>query len=262
MVSRSFYSTLFLLFSASILSAQNTPGNVSFAFTTVSNNAAFSPKHVLAVWVEHSNGSFVKTLKLNADKRKQYLYTWNTASSGNTTDAITGATLTSHQSHSLSWNVTDVSRNVTADGDYKMRVEYTSEHAQGPLLTVNFTKNNNSLSLNPSDATYFKTISLGWIPESTAGISHKAVATQPRIWPNPVIDLLNIEIYSQMDQEISISIYDTGLKKILSIFEGVISSGITRKAFYLNRSILKGGNYFIVIENGKSIIAEKILVLY
>jgi hypothetical protein len=245
----------------SLSKSQETQGNVSFSFTTTANDGSFSPKHVLAVWVENSGGSFVKTLKLNADKRKQYLYTWNSKSTGNTTDAITGATLSSHQSHSLNWNMHDVSGNVVSDGDYSLRVEYTSAHAQGPLLSVNFNKSTSSVSLQPSDASYFKTISLSWVPENTTGIGAGIFITTPRIWPNPIKDKFSLEISSNSNQLIIISIYDMNLRKLQSLYEGYIEEGVTRKSFQIDNSSLKEGNYFIVFENGNSIHAEKVMIL-
>ena len=72
-----------------------TEGNLEISVRTVENGANFSPRHVFAAWIEDNVGNFVKTLELNAAARKQYLYTWNSASSGNTVDAVTGSTLTS-----------------------------------------------------------------------------------------------------------------------------------------------------------------------
>lgn len=141
-------------------SAQATGGEVTFNFTTLPNGATFSPRHVLAVWVEDETGNFVKSLKVQAEKRKQYLYTWNSKSSGNVTDAVTGATLTSHESHQVVWNRTNSSGLVVADGNYRMVVEYTSEHAQGPMLAVDFIIGATDLSLTPPDETYFTAISL------------------------------------------------------------------------------------------------------
>ena len=74
--------------------SQSTNCNVTVQFTTVTEDVGFQPKNVLAVWVETSSGDFVRSLKVMANKRIQYLYTWHDQSSGNTVDAITGETKT------------------------------------------------------------------------------------------------------------------------------------------------------------------------
>jgi hypothetical protein len=128
-------------------------------------------------------------LKINANRRKEYLYTWNSRSSGNTTDATTGATLSSHQTHSITWNASDLQGNIVEDGNYIIRIEYTSEHAQGPLFTVSFTKGIDPVLSNPSDETYFKNISLNYTPE-TASLVETSSAKSFRVFPVPATERL------------------------------------------------------------------------
>jgi PKD repeat protein len=152
-----------LLISSNIYSQGNTEGTLTFTIETISNDGKYSPKHVLAIWIEDASG-FVKTSKLRANKRKQYLYTWNDRSSQNTVDAITGSTLGSHQSHTIMWDGTNVDGNVVPDGDYEVRVEFTDEHAQGPLYSLTFTKSTEELTLSPDNSGKFKNINLSWKP--------------------------------------------------------------------------------------------------
>ncbi|MBN1340455.1 MAG: DUF2271 domain-containing protein [Bacteroidales bacterium] len=141
----------------------NTPGNVSFTVRTVSEGGNYAPKHVLAIWVEY-NAGFVKTRKAMANQRKQYLYTWKAASNYNVVDAITGPTLTSHTTHTVAWDCTDLSGNTVEDGNYTIWVEFTEKHAQGPLYSIGFTKGVAPQTINPPDETYFKDISLEYTP--------------------------------------------------------------------------------------------------
>jgi PKD repeat protein len=140
-----------------------TGGLLTFTIRTVTDNGTYSPKHVLAIWVEDANG-FVKTRKAMANQRKQYLYTWKAASNYNVVDAITGPTLTSHQTHTVAWNCTDLLGNIVPDGDYTVWVEFTGKHAQGPLYNITFAKGPNAQSFSPADQTYFKDIQLDFIP--------------------------------------------------------------------------------------------------
>ena len=138
-------------------------GELSFTIRTVTANGNYSPKHVLAIWVE-SNDVFVKTRKAMASQRKQYLYTWAAASNFNTVDAITGPTLTSHQTHTVSWDCTDLNGDIVPDGDYVVYTEFTDKHAQGPLYSITFTKGPDPQLISPPDETYFKDIELSFTP--------------------------------------------------------------------------------------------------
>lgn len=138
-------------------------GLLTFTVRTVTDNGTYSPKHVLAIWVEDADG-FVKTRKAMANQRKQYLYTWKAASNYNVVDAITGSTLNSHQTHTVTWDCTDLDGNIVPDGEYTVWVEFTDKHAQGPLYSLTFTKGPQAQSISPADQTYFKDIQLDFVP--------------------------------------------------------------------------------------------------
>lgn len=160
------FSLLILLGYTSVLAKSDPKASASeltFTVRTVTENGNYSPKHVLAIWVEDANG-FVKTRKAMANQRIQYLYTWKASSNYNVVDAITGSTLTSHQTHTVSWDCTDLDGNVVPDGDYTVFVEFTEEHAQGPLFDITFTKDTETISMTPPDETYFKDLSLTFTP--------------------------------------------------------------------------------------------------
>lgn len=143
-------------------------GELNFTVRTVTAGGNYSPKHVFVVWIEDDNG-FVKTRKLRGNARKQYLYTWkaSTTAAGspyNVVDAITGSTLTSHTTHTVSWDCLDLDGNIVPDGDYTVWVEFTDKHAQGPLYSLSFTKGPDAVNYTPSDETYFKDIELDFTP--------------------------------------------------------------------------------------------------
>lgn len=140
-----------------------TTGELTFTVRTVTANGNYSPKHVLAIWIEDANG-FVKTRKAMANQRKQYLYTWYAASNYNEVDAITGSTLTSHQTHTISWDCKDLNGDLVPDGDYTVYVEFTDKHAQGPLYSIVFTKGPNAQTYTPADETNFKDLELIYEP--------------------------------------------------------------------------------------------------
>ena len=60
-------AAIILIFTRITLLGQGSPGTVDVSVTTLPNGIDFSPKHVLAIWIEDGSGNFVQTLKLNAD---------------------------------------------------------------------------------------------------------------------------------------------------------------------------------------------------
>ena len=138
-------------------------GQLTFTVRTVQAGGNYAPKHVFAIWIEDMDG-FVKTRKAMANQRIQYLYTWKAASNYNVVDAITGSTLTSHQTHIVTWDCTDLEGELVPDGDYQIWVEFTDQHAQGPLSTHVFTKGPDAQSITPPDETYFKDIEIIYTP--------------------------------------------------------------------------------------------------
>ena len=158
-------------FASDLKSQTATDGEMTFSVRTVTANGNFSPRHVLAIWVEDQAG-FVLTRKLSGEDRKQYLYTWNSNAGGNVVDATTGPTLTSHQTHSVTWDCRNLNGELVPDGEYTVFVEFTEEHAQGPLRMVTFTKGSEMVSMAPADDANFKDIELLFEPVVTLTASY------------------------------------------------------------------------------------------
>lgn len=196
--------------SAQTYNLSNTPGEVTFTVKTVTNNGNFAPRHVLAIWAEDNQG-FVKTRKLRANQRKQYLYTWRSVSGDNVIDAVTGATLTSHQTHTISWDCTDVEGNVVPDGEYTIYIEFTEQHAQGPITGITFTKGAEEQHLTPADENNFIEMMLDFIPETT-GIQNSA-ENNLKAFPNPGNGLFTIDLSTVSD--FSLDVYNSNGKLLL-----------------------------------------------
>lgn len=252
-------SVCFLLISVQ-LAGQATPGTVNFSVTTLSNNTGYSPKHVLAIWIEDSEGNFVKTLKVRADKRKQYLYTWNEKSSGNTTDAVTGATLSSHTSHAVSWDCTNTSGATVNDGIYKVYIEYTPEHAQGPIASVELTKSETEFSAQPSDANYFTNMDLLFIPESTTGIADPETFHSFSLYPVPARDRLNVLLETPRNMDVSVKIYSLDMKLVEEIWSGAVNSGDQRYSVDLGNGLYVSGPYVVVVKGERFMSAKRFIV--
>jgi hypothetical protein len=185
-----------------------TDGNVSFTVKTVTYDGDRSPKNIVAIWVEDKDGNFIKTRLLQADKRKEWLLTWNDKSKGSTVDATTGATLNSHQTHTVSWDCKDETGTQVADGDYKIVVEFTEAHAQGPLTSVAFTKGPTAEVITPADETNFVDLRLEYTVPTTDIADVQAGKQELKIFPNPFTDLTTINFTAAEISPIEFKVYN------------------------------------------------------
>ena len=138
--------------------------SLSVTVTTASTGGQFAPRNIGAIWITNSSGAFVKTLAKWAAVRQQYLTAWNASSKANVVDAVTSATLSSHQTHKVTWNCTDASKAQVADGAYKVNFELTDKDATGPNYSAAFTKGPTGATVTPADASSFKSISVVFTP--------------------------------------------------------------------------------------------------
>lgn len=143
--------------------------SLSVTVTTVTANGNYSPRNVGAIWIARDNAAYVKTLAVWARQRISRLTLWNSTTSqaglsDNTVDAITGATLSNHQTHKVSWNCTDTSRSLVPDGAYRVYFEMTDKNGAGPNTFVSFTKGPMPFNLSPPDQNNFKGMSLVYTP--------------------------------------------------------------------------------------------------
>jgi len=167
-----------------ILNAQ-TPGKLSVTVTTSEAGGKYKPRNVIAIWIENEQGNFIKTLLVYANKRKTHLNNWqaSTAAVGseyNKVDAISGATKSSHTTRDCSWDGTDHTGSIVADGKYYVRMELTDKNSTGNNSSFLFTKGTNPDEQNPSNESSFSSVSINWTPatitEITFEVDMKAIA--------------------------------------------------------------------------------------
>lgn len=111
------------------------PCNFTFAVTTVTYNGRFAPHNIGAIWIEDSNGLFVKTLHVWGTFRLSSALEWESVSAGNTVDAITSASRTSEGPITGAWNCTNVSHAAVPKAGYLACVE-VEEDANLPGLGI------------------------------------------------------------------------------------------------------------------------------
>ncbi len=245
------------IFIVALFAFSSNAQTATFTFKTVSEGGSYAPKHVLAVWIEKGDGTFVRTLFLRANARKQYLYTWNNKSGGNTTDANTGATISQHTTHTVQWNCRDLSGNFVADGDYKFVVEYTDKHAQGPKYEVPFTKNSNNDTIIPANQTYFINMNLVYNP---TGVGIEDYSSNPHIFdlfPNPAGDLVNVYLNKSVLQDGRIEIMDITGRIVKSL---VVSNKEMELTTKIDIKDLKKGVYILAFKSDGQVAIKKFLV--
>jgi hypothetical protein len=142
-----------------------TTGSLAVSTLTSSAGGAYAPNNVVAIWVESNSGTFVKSLLVYAATRKYDLTNWTSNSSSNTTDAITGATQSSHAVRTCTWNGTNTSGTVVGDGVYKVCMELTDKEGTGNFSSFTFTKGTTVDTQTPSNASSFSNISIVWTPQ-------------------------------------------------------------------------------------------------
>ncbi|MEZ4384165.1 MAG: DUF2271 domain-containing protein [Nannocystaceae bacterium] len=111
---------------------------------TATYDGEYGDRNVGAIWIERSDGAYVRTLALWAAVRREHLVRWRTASGDDSADAITSATRSSHRTTALTWELVDGLGAPLEPGDYRLRAEFTEENSNkgaplGPLLELPFT---------------------------------------------------------------------------------------------------------------------------
>ena len=239
---------IFTLFS--IQAFAQTPGTLTFSVTTgasdcvpCSDNSESPQGHVLAIWIENSSNAFVKTKLLYAAERDYDLATWNIASNGNIVDATTGATKFVHESETITWNGTDVSGNIVADGSYTIFVEMSWDSEGGVIVSsFPFTKGTNADNQTPTATTYFSNMTLAWTPQSGVGLA-KQENSEISIFPNPASNNVSINLGNQNITS-NVKIFNAiGVE----VYSKTIES--TTESLQINLGNYTEGVYFVKVQN-------------
>lgn len=135
-------------------------GGITFSVTTVSQGGRYAPKNIGAIWIETSSGEFVKSLKVWAKLRRRYLTKYNSAvGTTGSVDVSTSATLTSHRTHNVTWDLVDRGGAMVPAGAYRLFVEVTDRDSSGQFYALDF-ETSGPQTLAPADTQYFKSVSL------------------------------------------------------------------------------------------------------
>lgn len=248
---RKFTISLLLLSITSIVSLAQTTGELSVSVSTSSTGGNYAPRNILAIWIEDSEGNFIKTLLAYADRRMTHLNKWQASTNAigsefNTTDAITGATKSSHTTRICGWNGTDYNGTIVSDGSYTVWMELTDKNSTGNFSSFPFTKNENPNSQTPSNKPSFSSISIEWNPSGTVDSRIVMENDKFEIFPNPTNGIVNLQGTNLKEIEIrtisgklllksNSQIIDISqLKNGIYLFSIITDNGITVKKLIKN----------------------------
>jgi hypothetical protein len=144
-----------------------TGGTATFAVTTTPTKGQFAPRHVIAIWVSDGNGALVRTLQVRGAKYGKHLTRWVSKAGTNELHGVTGATLKTHQTHTVTWDCRDAKGNVVPDGFYCINVEFTDANDAGPATPeghIRFEVGPRACEVKAKDLPQFRDMSVKFTP--------------------------------------------------------------------------------------------------
>lgn len=247
---------------ATSFSAQ-TAGTLTFTYTQVAKAAStcynFSnTQHTFAIWIQSNAGAFVKT-KVRywggaASNTGDHLPSWNANSAGNIVSATTGATKSTFGSGVVSWDGTNASSALVADGVYKVTIEECWNHGGTGIAVTSytFTKGPNVDTQTPANTANFSGIVLNWTP-STIGIN-EVNSTNPsvNVYPNPTEGVFNVDFKNASTIKVINAIG-------VVVFEESVSQ-LSAGTQNIDLTNFANGVYFINVSNGTNSSNHKVLL--
>ncbi|MDD4970271.1 MAG: DUF2271 domain-containing protein [Paludibacter sp.] len=225
----------------------STPGTLTVTVTTSATaTPSFGTKSDDAIWIQNASGTFVKTIVGCTSSDRNDLLTWTAATSStyNIVDAVTSATRSTYGVRTGTWNGTNVSRVLVADGTYSVKMEMTDFSGQGRLGTFAFTKGPVAQTLAPANILSFSNISIKWVPSITSAVEELKMSNLYQVYPNPT----------------SSSIFVDGLDiNQIEVFNVSGKSLMKTSLHNVNLSSLPKGTYMLKINSETGTIMKKII---
>jgi len=253
------YGILLIVFTVPVMSWAQSNGQVSFSVSVSNIPGNYAPRHVIAIWVEDSNGNYVNSLAVYGNQRLGYLSTWYGASKGIKGDAVTGATVSSFRTYSVTWNLKDYNGNVVSDGTYVLKMEATSKNGAGPTKSIEFTVGGSSYTENPAGDTYYKSMTLEYSGNDATPVSVLESNPEISFYPNPVRESLNMAVEFSKPMFTSVELIDLAGRSSETLFSGVILSGKQTMKFDRAPSLNKGA-YFLQVKTNEFVWTQKIVL--
>lgn len=252
---------------AYVYQTRNTSGTLTFTVRTVTYGGGYAPRNVGAIWITNSSNQFVKTIKVWAQEHRGALVRWIASSGNNTVGAITGATLNSHQLHSVTWNGTNVSNAQVPDGDYKVNIEFAEHSASssnmGKYSVHTFSKGPANIDQTIPNETFFQNMHLTWVyvPVENNDDVNPIPALSLQSYPNPFNDNTTIRYFLEKSAVTSVCVYDVKGRLVKKLSEGTKLAGwheLTWDGKDSHHRVLPSGNYICRMQNSGKILQKTI----
>jgi len=135
-------------------------GSLTFDVTTTPVGGRYQPKNVGAIWIEDSAGTLVKSLKVWAGIRRIWLTRYGSVLGFGPVDVMASATLSSHKTHHVTWDLKNADGMAVAPGKYTLMMEVTDSDAPGRSNMIPFDTSTGAQTMMPPNAPSFTTMSL------------------------------------------------------------------------------------------------------
>lgn len=252
-----------IFFSATMFA--QTSGTLTVVFTpTVPAGSTFysgttTKQNTLAAWIQSSTGTFIKTNMRYwggaTSNTGDHLPTWVSKSGSNITSATTGATKSGFASNTFTWNATNVSGAVVADGNYQLVIEDCWNHGTTPngiyTSTVSFVKGPTASTVTPTATSWLTGVSVIWTPSAVGVNEINAVNPALSVYPNPTQGLFTVDFKNAN----TIKVFNT-LGAV--VYEEKIEQTTGSKQIDLTRFV--NGVYFVNVSNGTNSSNQKIIL--
>ena len=167
-----------------VVSPTTEAATLTATFTTTPNGGQFAPNHVVAVWVEGTGGTFVKTIGRWSAVRTGSLIAWNLKAGAADADAVSGATIATHATPlTLTWDLKDRAGQLVPDGTYTVRMELADSNAataaQNRQGTFTFVKGANAQMQSGLTNGGFTNVSLNFDPNGGTPPSNPPPSNPP-----------------------------------------------------------------------------------
>lgn len=149
------------------VSATAAPASATLEVSTVGTGGRYAPKHVLAAWITDQQNKLVKTVSVNAGKRKKYLENWISVAGKGATDGIVGATLKEHAARTFTWDGTGQDGQPVPPGVYHWHIELTDRNKTSTVTPADhlaFTVGPEASTRSPADLENFKQLKVTFSP--------------------------------------------------------------------------------------------------
>jgi hypothetical protein len=275
------FATAFLIITCFAFKTNaQTTGNLSFTFNQPrpTSPSVSSNSNVIAVWIESSTGTFIKTkLKHASSSTSDHLPIWAAKSGGtatnamgtnsNTTSADTGATLKNTAVNpspffnfglkTITWDGTNVANAIVANGAYTIWVESSwndgADNIHNEIISFPFTKGTSTSTTNPTGDSYINGIILTWTP-TQAGVNDILIKPEVTIYPNPTNGIFNMAFKNDVN---SIKVVDILGKVVYSEKIALASADTTKK---IDLSNLNNGLYIVSVSNDNGTSNYKVIL--